>query len=234
MEFILEGLDGSFLKFTPEAGARAAETLERWAAAAGPLIPSPPRPVLWAHTPPSPRLVARSGHLVLDDDPNQTDPRTWGPKGWKELEQAIAACLAQKPARFLVRPNAADVVSDAPSCLRFLSERNRMMEAMLELKKAENGGIAGMESVTEHGEARLGLLLDPAAMLAPSMLADAEDHVRRILELVAGQPGVDAVVVTDQLAANFGRLFSTLVPPSVPLVLTGNDPARQAALVRHA
>jgi len=166
---------------------------------------------------PRQRLIVSSGFLPDEDEPDHPDPRTWGQRGWEALEAAVAYHLAGNGPRLLIRPAWQDVISDSPSCIRLLEKRGQW-----------------------GGEGRLALLLDPAAMLAPSMIPNAEDHVRRILELVAGREGVDGVVAANvevregvprraplhRGAIDTSRLvtlYRELVPAGVPLVLVGGE-----------
>src|SRR5262249_8001826 len=113
---------------------------------------------------------------LADEDDGGADPRTWGPRGWLAMEEALRRYLEQPGPRLVLRPSYTDVISDAPSWLRFLSQRREW---------------AG------DGEERLGVMLDPVAMLAPSMVKNAEDHVARLLELVGSHAGVDAVAASN-------------------------------------
>jgi hypothetical protein len=86
-----------------------------------------------------------------------SDPRTWGPKGWQVLEERGVQRVI--PPHCILRPHARHVISDLPSCRRLLS--------------------------SEWGkELGISLLIDPASMLAPSMLGIrvVEDHLRRLFE----------------------------------------------------
>jgi hypothetical protein len=176
---------------------------------------------------PSERCVIRAGFIPDDDYPQRPDPRTWGPRGWEALEASIRACLRRQGPRLLVRTAHTDVLSDAPSCIRFLDRREEW-----------GGGSSGVD--------RLGILLDPAAMIAPSMIATAEDHIARILEIVAALPGVDGVVAANIKAHNgqavatpfhmgmvppdrLGALLRVHVPVGTPIVLKDEDLDNQIA-----
>lgn len=100
-------------------------------------------------------------------------PFIWGMPAWGKFEaglRRVAAMAAGK--KVLVRPHARHVMSDLPSCLRVLGRTS-----------VENARV----------------LLDPGAMLTDDMKKNAEDHVTRILEGMCGHPGVEAVVVGDEL-----------------------------------
>lgn len=122
------------------------------------------------------RLVAWSGWLA---DPLAThhwprDPRSWTTDSRATLDAALDRLLAIAPfttgTSLLLRPHARHLLSDIPRCLNLLRSRANQP---------------------------LGLVLDPAAMLEPSMLNHAEDHCRRILEALADHPAVAGVVVTN-------------------------------------
>ncbi|TVQ61025.1 MAG: hypothetical protein EA379_07005 [Phycisphaerales bacterium] len=104
------------------------------------------------------------GEGLFDDD-----PRTWMGSGRNALD---AFCVAARPGlearggRLLLRPHHAHALGDVPSCLRLLREQ-------------EGGPFA--------------LLLDPVAMLAQSMRADAQDHFTRMAHALAGVS--DGVVI---------------------------------------
>jgi hypothetical protein len=106
----------------------------------------------------------------------EEDPRTWAAPGWAALE---AACrkLHRAPGSLLLRPHFRHVISDIPSCRRLLD--------------ADWARELGM-----------GLVYDPAAMCAPSMLGSGrvEDHLRRMYETIELFPnrevgGLKAVIV---------------------------------------
>lgn len=86
----------------------------------------------------------------------EDDPRTWGPKGWSELEERVRR-LRDAGVRVCLRPHARHVVSDPVGCRR-----------LLEAPWAE--GVL--------------LMYDPGAMLAESMRGEkvVTDHVRRMYE----------------------------------------------------
>lgn len=131
------------------------------------------------HAVPEPREFAEAPRWVLwsgTPAPGLFDesPFIWGLPAWEKFEAALRAVAMLAGARkVLVRPHARHVMSDMPSCLR-----------VLERTSVENARV----------------LLDPAAMLTDDMRsAGAEDHVTRILEGLAGHPGVEAVVVGDEV-----------------------------------
>lgn len=190
MPFVIENPAGDFQEIVPEPFKGIGDRPVLWAATADtPILQlavgSPP-PSVRPPWPPPPLssglewLVIHSGYIPDDDDdapttPPAPDPRTWGPRGWAMLEERLADLLSRPGPRFLVRPRWSDVISDAPSCCRFLE-------------------LAERHASTPP---RLGILLDPVAMLAPSMMTNAEDHVRRVIEIVAHRPGVEGVVFSN-------------------------------------
>lgn len=149
------------------------------------------------------------------------DPQTWTKPGQAALDAALDRVL---PAFNLTRPlllrqHARHVLSDAPRSLNLLRARTNQP---------------------------LGLILDPAAMLEPSMLIHAEDHYRRVLGALADHPAVAAIIVTGAReiahddgpaivptrladsqvpAALIARLVHELAPPTLPrIVLPGDEP----------
>jgi hypothetical protein len=125
------------------------------------------------------------------------DPRTWGPKGWAALEEAVRAMPGR--GRVWVRPHARHVVSDIPGVRRLL--------------EAEWGS-------------RLGVALDPAAMMTPAMRGSAgmADLVTRVFEAVELLPPERLMVVVDAEAlpaALLRGLVERCVPVGVPLVVRG-------------
>lgn len=116
--------------------------------------------------------VAWSGSL--GDGLFEADPRTWGPAGRAALEGARRRA-AELGATICIRPHARHVVSDIPSCQRWLGV-----------------GPRG-EALAAGG----GLLLDPCAMLTARMLRDHADFLRRAVETLAPLAGVVGVVVCD-------------------------------------
>jgi hypothetical protein len=131
---------------------------------------------------------------------------TWGPRGWAALQ---AWCDCQGPAfaaagrELWLRPHAGHVLSDAQRCLTFLRGR--------------------------EGQA-IGLLLDPVSMLAPSMLADAAEHLDRMLGALAQVAGVRAVLAPGArgLPIPEGVLGAALRehwPASKPVVVSGAERA---------
>ncbi len=166
-------------------------------------------------------LIVRSGCL---DEPY----RTWGQHGanafgaWCERLRALSAGarVSERP-RILIRPHHLDVLSDVQRCLGFV--------------RAETGGLE--------------LAFDPIAMLAPTMLERAEDHLTRFAEVLEGCPGIGAIVLTnaiigedglmDEMPIHVGLIASTFLEPfariardrKIPLILTGESETEQIGLL---
>ncbi len=161
--------------------------------------------VLWSGTP--------------GDDPFASDFRVWTDEAWAGLARAIAALRMEvgPDVMLWVRPHACHVVSDLPSCRRFLSD---------------------------VADASTRVLLDPASMLTEELVGAAEDHLVRILDGLGREPGVGAVLVAD-VGASGGpvslgegvlgaELAASLVRDrarsDMPLVLLEGDRERASAL----
>lgn len=124
--------------------------------------------------------------FVWASPPEGGAPGYWGREAWERFDAALADLagpLGAAGARLLLRPHHARTLADVPGALRLL-----------------NG---------PHAE-RLGLLLDPAAMLAPSMLPGAKDHLRRIFEALG--PRADALVLSNIAALPGADGDETLAP----------------------
>jgi hypothetical protein len=141
------------------------------------------------------RIVAWSG--TMGEGAFEADVRTWGPRGWERLnlacERLAAAGMGGQAVCF--RPHAAHVLSDIPSCAKFLKE---------------------------WGERGFEVAPDPVMMMTEEMVRGgrAEDFVRRVLEWAAGQerPGIPAVFLTQTAAfggAVVERLASEVLPAHV-------------------
>lgn len=150
------------------------------------------------------------------------DPRTWSPAGWAALGawcDAVRDVLEHAARTVMLRPHARHVLSDVQRCVRFFEDR------------------AGQPFT---------LALEPAAMLEPTMLAGAEDHLGRIFEFLAPRA---AVVIMSNVAplsdgaetplqrgrAHHGaidpaltaRLVREHVPEATPIALFAGDEAAQ-------
>lgn len=182
----------------------------------------------WA-LPPAPcrRVVVWSGWLGADDEDRAPGVRTWGRAGreaFEELCDRLAETTRPRGVTVLVRSHARHVLSDTPSCADFLRRR------------AGDG---------------LGLLLDTASMLTPSMLAHGAEHVARIVGDLASMTGVGAVLLANAertapgsddlrlVPLTRGEIDAPLlaaaaggVPRGVPVVLVDEELHAQAALLR--
>lgn len=130
------------------------------------------------------RVVAAAGALPAGDDEDAARAalRTHSAEGFRALETAIertVGAIGSGGPSLCVRPRAADVLSDVPSCLVFLRSA---------------------------AAARARLVVDPIAMLTPSMAERAEEHLERIYEGLAGHTGVEAVVVWNAALGGDGAL----------------------------
>lgn len=129
-------------------------------------------------------------------------PRTWGNEGWHALTDALAAM----PGPVLLRPHCRHVLADPMRTLKFLRER-------------------------EAAGAACSILLEPAALLTPSMLdpRSLDDHLTRTLEMLGA--AADAI-----LLSNVRAPASSLDDLEGPLTLTGLvdgaiDPERLLGLI---
>jgi len=173
-----------------------------------------------------PRVVRWSGWF--GDETFALDPRTWGPGGWKKFEatcEVLAERAGDSGIPVILRPHARHVLSDAQRCLTFL----------------------------RRWEGRLGLLLDPVAMLEASMLERAEEHLDRIVEALGEHPGVAGVVVCNAMPGGGdggGALrptsiergvvprallerFARGVAPTIPIVVLAEEFERDAGWVER-
>ena len=171
---------------------------------------------------PGRHLIAWSGSLAADMEAEE--PRNWMGPGAAALRERMAELEPQLAAlgrSLLLRPHAAHVLSDVPSCLRWL----------------ERPGAA--------------LAFDPGALLTVPMLALAEEHLERSFRALAPRaaiviledveaPGADPEAPFPRrcplgrgrlASAGVAALVRRFVPPEVPIVLgPGAMDAQLAAL----
>ena len=123
----------------------------------------------------------------LGDSLFDLSPRTWANDGWL----ALTAGLAAMPAPVVLRPHARHVLADPMRTLRFLRER-------------------------EAAGAPCSVLLEPAALLSPSMLdpRSLDDHLTRALEMLG--PAAEAILLSNVRAPANGS-----DDLEAPLSLTG-------------
>lgn len=107
------------------------------------------------------------------DDPAEASLASWGPRGRAAMDAGLAAWIERARVggwELWLRPDARGLVSDAPTVLGLLRR---------------------------HAGSPLRLFLEPAALLTPSMIPRAEDHLRRVCEALAGHEATAAVLVTN-------------------------------------
>jgi hypothetical protein len=164
--------------------------------------------------------------LGAGDDAFAREPRAWLPGAAEALGAALdalapALALGGRGHELWLRPHARHVLGDHHRVGSFLDGR-------------------------DDGD-RIGLLLDPAAMLDVGMEADALGHVERALEALAGR--ARAVVAANARPAGDDRLapaalhdglmdprelaglYRGLVPAGTPIVLVGGEAGRQAGAI---
>jgi len=112
-------------------------------------------------------------------------PANWmrGPKELDRLCDALEPQLSRHGKRLVLVPHARHVLSDARSALTWWCER------------VIPGQDPNLVRRSPTGARPFGLALDPAALLEPSMLADAEDHLRSLL--AAFGPRIDVLLLRD-------------------------------------
>ena len=163
------------------------------------------------------RRIFWSGTLA--DDLNEPHPYNWMEPGRAALAERLTSVDDAVRKSILLRPHARHVLSDMPSVRRWLDERD------------------------DDGIDAPGIALEPAALFEPGMIADAEDHLIRILEVLG--PRVDLLIVSDAddtapavrrapgdgalPGGIFGKLVAEHVPSSVPRVTIQHDPEAAAA-----
>lgn len=127
------------------------------------------------------------------DDPFAPDPAAWLPASMPALLarlEALEPLLIDHRVRLLIRPHARHILSDAPRCGVTLR--------------------APWRSTHPH----IGLALDPVAMVEPSMIPTAIDHIRRSLEDLAHR--ASAVILTNFLAPDPADPDAALHPARLP------------------
>jgi hypothetical protein len=183
---------------------------------------------------PGATIIAWSGHPDADTaDPFARTPEAWLPGALPALLtrlETLEPTLTRLRIRLLIRPHARHVFSDAPRCAAILRAPWRSA------------------STCPH----IGIALDPVAMLEPSMLATATDHIRRTLESLADRASL--VVLTGFLppdpgdpeapirpapigtstrfGADLAQLAQSLIPADCPLALLPADAAPPGPLAQ--
>ena len=146
-----------------------------------------------------------------DADPDlfAADPRSWmaGEGAMPALVarlETLEPALRSRRVRLLIRPHARHIVSDAPRCGLVLKHAARSTEP------------------------HIGIALDPIAMVEPSMLASAVDHIRRTLESLAHRAGV-VILTSVREPRGPGAWFTPspvregLIPPDALLALATRE-----------
>jgi hypothetical protein len=112
-------------------------------------------------------------------------PANWmrGPQALDSLCNALEPQLSRHGKRLVLVPHARHVLSDARSALTWWCERVIPGEDPNAVRRSPSGVRP------------FGLALDPAALLEPSMLPDAEDHLRSLL--AAFGPRIDVLILRD-------------------------------------
>lgn len=170
-----ENVSGSprpILRLSSRPSAATANAVEGFGATAAHSVLGGLRSVLVSEPPArASRTIAWSGSMAQHEDPEaqlfDAHPRTWGPVGWRLLEERLRALVGvMRPGESLcIRPHAAHVVSDVSSCERLLAF-----------------------AATLSGPGRLELLFDPVSMLTPGMFdnSSAHDVLTRAYEALEG------------------------------------------------
>ena len=109
---------------------------------------------------------------TLDQSLNADVPR-WSTSAWEAFDASCAALRDQLDAKGLTlcfRPHADDMLCDANACRAFLKR---------------------------HKGEPFAIIADPTALLTPTMIPSAADHLVRIIETHAATPGVCAMILSD-------------------------------------
>ncbi|MFO0833066.1 MAG: hypothetical protein U0637_14635 [Phycisphaerales bacterium] len=156
-----------------------------------------PTPELW-------EAASRTGGLVVRSAAGGDAP-AWMPaprRAWDDCAAALSQEAARRNVDLLLWPHAEDVVSDLPGIVQFF----RSGPGSLTRPGADPG--SAKSNVWS-------LLLDPAALLTPAMLADADDHVSRMAEAARSldvlQGAVKALLVRER---QVGGGFAPVAPES--------------------
>lgn len=160
------------------------------------------------------RLIADSGHLAAGSDA-QGSFANWGPRARAALDAACAGlegALAGAGLTLYLRPRAGDVLSDVPSCLGFLRS---------------------------NSQGHFGLVLEPGALLAESMLPRAQEHLDRAVGALLDQPSLGALIVTNVERTQDGRLTAAplhrgLLEPGLLIEIAGRAHAAGSPVVLHS
>lgn len=113
-----------------------------------------------------------AGPVVLRSGWSTDDRPAWMPGGRESLDAFLRAIPAG--AEVWLWPAADHALSDVPSIAGFLRRHAQVA-----------------------GGPRVRLLFDPASLLAPSMLARADDHLSRMFEALAAHPSTGAILLAN-------------------------------------
>lgn len=123
------------------------------------------------------RVICWTGWLPEEFSPDQgvfyPALATWTGEGWKRLCEVVrwlGPAMAERGQTLCLRPHARHVLSDPSSCLKFLRE---------------------------HEDVPVEVVLEPAAMLTPGMLTEAQVHLTRIVETIGRMPRVAGVLASN-------------------------------------
>jgi len=163
------------------------------------------------------------------------DTPAWLPTArgqWDARSAALTSEAERRGVRLVLWPHAEDVVSDIPGLVTFCRAASNPRMG------AESGSAA---------TAPWALLLDPAALMTPAMLSNADDHLARLrdtLELDFVRTCVAGIVLRARLPnGTFAELSSgsdvtralvrawRTMALSCPVVLTGDDAPTQQSLL---
>jgi hypothetical protein len=168
---------------------------------------------------PCEHLVLWSG--TLGDELFEAHPHNWMPPGRAALDECctrLGEGLEQSGRRICFRPHSRHVLSDPPSCLKFLDD---------------------------HAGELFDIALAPALMFEPGMLDDIDDHLERMFAMLG--PRCAMVLLRDVTADEdgdmcvsvplgrgrmprdlVGSLIERCVPAATPIVLTSEELREQA------
>lgn len=121
-------------------------------------------------------VVAWSGGMA--EGLFDAEPRTWSGPGWVRLRETcdrLRPALRERGLRLLLRTHARHVLADVTAAATFLSEQ------------PERDGE----------ESALGVLVDIGAMFERSMLATAEEHLRRMLSGALALGAAEGIVLSN-------------------------------------
>ena len=159
---------------------------------------------------PGDRLICWSGTLA--EELFADEPRTWMQPGHNALHAfcaSVAPALESDAKRLLLRPHARHVLSDPQGALDFLRT---------------------------HAEGPFGLALSPCDLLLPEMLPHLEEHLERILGVLAPQVDIlfleDAQPGDDGTSMTHAPIGEGILPVELTRQLLGELPEEMPLVVR--